>query len=57
HARAAAWAAGAAPAAGEWLHIDIDATITIDHSDNKGATRGRTLRESRMNRRSGMPVM
>ncbi|MDT5085427.1 MAG: hypothetical protein QOJ61_2470 [Mycobacterium sp.] len=35
HARAAAWAAGAAPAAGEWLHIDIDATITIDHSDNK----------------------
>lgn len=34
-ARAAAWAAGAAPSAGEWLHIDIDATITIDHSDNK----------------------
>ena len=30
-----AWAAGAAPAAGEWLHPDIDATITIDHSDNK----------------------
>ena len=35
HARAAAWAAGAAPAAGEWLHLDVDATITIDHSDNK----------------------
>ena len=35
HARATAWAAGAAPAPGEWLHIDIDATITIDHSDNK----------------------
>lgn len=38
-ARAAAWAAGAAPAPGEWLHIDIDATLVIDHSDNKdGAT-------------------
>ena len=35
HARAAAWAGGAAPVPGEWLHIDIDATITIDHSDNK----------------------
>ena len=35
HARAAAWAAGAAPAPRGWLHIDIDATITIDHSDNK----------------------
>jgi Transposase DDE domain group 1 len=34
-ARAAAWAAGAAPAPGEWLHLDVDATITIDHSDNK----------------------
>jgi hypothetical protein len=34
-ARAAAWAAGAAPTPGEWLHIDIDATITVDHSDNK----------------------
>lgn len=34
-ARAAAWAAGAAPAPGDWLHVDIDATITIDHSDNK----------------------
>ncbi len=33
-ARAAAWAAGAAPA-GDWLHIDLDATITIDHSDRK----------------------
>lgn len=38
-ARAAAWAAGAAPTASEWLHIDIDATLVIDHSDNKhGAT-------------------
>jgi len=35
HARAAAWAAGAAPGAGQWLHLDVDATITIDHSDNK----------------------
>jgi hypothetical protein len=34
-ARANAWAAGAAPAPGECLHIDIDATLTIDHSDNK----------------------
>lgn len=34
-ARAAAWAAGAAPAPGEWLHIDIDATLVIDHSDAK----------------------
>jgi hypothetical protein len=38
-ARAAAWAAGAAPTGGGWLHIDIDATLVIDHSDNKaGAT-------------------
>ncbi len=35
HARAAAWAAGAAPAQDGWLHLDVDATITIDHSDNK----------------------
>ncbi len=34
-ARAAAWAAGATPAQGQWLHIDIDATLVIDHSDNK----------------------
>jgi hypothetical protein len=34
-ARARAWAAGAAPVAGQWLHLDVDATITIDHSDNK----------------------
>lgn len=34
-ARAAAWAAGAAPAIGECLHLDFDATVTIDHSDNK----------------------
>ncbi|OFJ50327.1 IS1380 family transposase [Mycolicibacterium grossiae] len=39
HARTAAWAAGAAPAVRRWLHIDIDATLVIDHSDNKtGAT-------------------
>ena len=35
HARAKAWAAGAAPDPGDWLHVDIDATITIDHSDRK----------------------
>ena len=34
-ARARAWAAGAAPAPGGWLHLDVDATITIDHSDDK----------------------
>lgn len=34
HARATAWAAGAAPTS-EWLYIDVDATITIDHSDGK----------------------
>lgn len=35
-ARAAAWAAGAAPGGDQgWLHIDIDATLVIDHSDNK----------------------
>ena len=34
-ARSAAWTAGAAPAPGGWLHLDVDATITIDHSDNK----------------------
>jgi hypothetical protein len=34
-ARATAWTAGAAPAAATWLHIDIDATLVIDHSDNK----------------------
>jgi Transposase DDE domain group 1 len=35
HARARAWAAGAAPADGQWLHLDVDATLTIDHSDDK----------------------
>jgi Transposase DDE domain group 1 len=35
HARQRAWAAGAAPAHDGWLHLDVDATITIDHSDNK----------------------
>ena len=33
-ARAAAWAAGAAPSAGQPLYIDVDATLVIDHSDN-----------------------
>ena len=35
HARARAWDAGAAPDHAGWLHLDVDATITIDHSDNK----------------------
>jgi hypothetical protein len=35
HARERAWAAGAAPTHEGWLHLDVDATITIDHSDNK----------------------
>jgi Transposase DDE domain group 1 len=34
-ARERAWAAGASPARDGWLHIDLDATLTIDHSDNK----------------------
>ena len=34
HARERAWR-GAAPARDGWLHIDVDATITVDHSDNK----------------------
>ncbi len=34
-ARAAAWEAGAAPGVEGWLHIDADATLTLDHSDNK----------------------
>lgn len=34
-ARAAAWAAGAAPTGGQPLYIDVDATLVIDHSDNK----------------------
>ena len=35
YARAQAWAAGAAPTHDGWLHLDVDATICIDHSDNK----------------------
>ena len=35
HAREQAWAGGAAPDHDGWLHLDVDATITIDHSDNK----------------------
>src|SRR6476659_9701194 len=35
YARERAWSAGAAPASEGWLHIDVDATITVDHSDNK----------------------
>lgn len=34
-ARGQAWAAGAAPDHDGWLHLDVDATICIDHSDNK----------------------
>jgi hypothetical protein len=34
-ARSAAWAAGAAPPTGGTLVLDVDATITIDHSDGK----------------------
>jgi hypothetical protein len=34
-ARAAAWEAGAVPSMQGWLHIDVDATLTLDHSDNK----------------------
>ena len=49
-ARAAAWAAGAAPPAGRPLYIDIDATLVIDHSDNKSSTIPTT---NRMRRRRG----
>ena len=35
HARQQAWAAGAAPDHNGWLHLDVDATITVDYSDNK----------------------
>ena len=34
-ARCAAWAAGAAPPGGTELVMDVDATISIDHSDRK----------------------
>jgi hypothetical protein len=34
-ARATAWAAGAAPKAGETLVLDVDASISLDHSDRK----------------------
>ena len=34
-AREKVWAVGAAPAAGSTLVIDVDATITIDHSEGK----------------------
>ncbi|MEX0581088.1 MAG: IS1380 family transposase [Mycobacterium sp.] len=34
-ARAAAWAGGAAPSRDRPLYIDVDATVVIDHSDNK----------------------
>jgi hypothetical protein len=37
-ARSAAWKAGASPRDGGWLHIDIDATLVIDHSDNKAGS-------------------
>ena len=35
HARERAWDAGAAPDHDGWLHLDVDATISIDHSDGK----------------------
>jgi hypothetical protein len=35
HARERAWTAGAAPDPGAGLVLDVDATITIDQSDNK----------------------
>ncbi|MBS4730157.1 IS1380 family transposase [Mycobacterium sp. SM1] len=35
HAREQAWAAGAAPDREGWLHLDVDATICVEHSDNK----------------------
>jgi hypothetical protein len=34
-ARCAAWEAGAAPPRGVELVMDVDATITVDHSDRK----------------------
>jgi len=34
-ARAAAWAAGAAPKAGETVVMDVDASISLDYSDRK----------------------
>jgi len=34
-ARAAAWAAGAAPTAGATVVLDVDASISLDHSDRK----------------------
>ncbi len=34
-ARTAVWESGAGPATEGWLHIDVDATLVIDHSDNK----------------------
>lgn len=37
-ARAAAWAAGAAPDLGGELHLDIDATILIAHSEKEDAS-------------------
>jgi len=56
-ARSAAWAAGAAPAGGGWLHIDIDATLVIDHSDNKqdAAPTWKNLRSSPAAGVSGPP--
>ena len=34
-ARAAVWAAGGAPMAGETIALDVDASISVDHSDRK----------------------
>jgi hypothetical protein len=54
-ARANAWAAGAAPPAGTTLTIDIDATITIDHSDNKGERRRDLETHLRLSPAAGFP--
>lgn len=53
---AAAWAAGANPAPGGWLHIDIDATLTIDHSDNK-ENAAATWKKTYGHHRAGQPAM
>jgi len=39
-ARVAAWAAGAAPKPGERLTLDVDASLCLDHSDNKELAAG-----------------
>jgi hypothetical protein len=51
HARQQAWAAGAAPDRDCSLQLDVDATITVDHSDNKKTTRRPGRRRSSFTRR------